>query len=133
MRTAIRPIIAGVLLLWDLDVSLGSQFSLGTTDGLFWCANEPSIQRFYTNAAFLRSYWRAINDAVSGPMLSSNISPIMAGNYIALSANSVSVGNPNSGGLSNWVYGRRGYLTNQLDGKTTIVFSTTNSTSSSES
>jgi len=136
MYTYLPPADRWQLLPWDLDIGLNSGASLGTSAPLFDVANEPVIQRFYTNAAFLRAYWRAIHEAVNGPMLATNYAPILDGNYVALSNNTVVATSGNSpvanpSGISTWISGRRSYLTNQLGTKGLVAFSITNGLSHS--
>jgi hypothetical protein len=69
-----------------------------------------------------QAYWRAISDAVNGPLLPANLNPLLNGHYAALTNNGVYVTSPDVAGtnctgaspLRVWVQQRRNYLTNQL-------------------
>ena len=84
---------------------------------------DPRVAALNAHPPFLREYWRGIQDAVNGPLLASNVEPILDTNYAALYANGVNVLPPSaqpSGGcttsytLKSWIAGRRSVLTNEL-------------------
>jgi hypothetical protein len=110
------------LLLWDLDQSFGN--TQETTTDLFQCSNEPTLSRMYTNAPFLRAYWRAAQDAVNGPMQVTNYNPIIDTNNAALVANGVSV--QSTDGMKDWIDERRSYITNRLAVEASAPFEISN-------
>lgn len=83
------------LIPFDLDVGLGGCFTeWGNSPGnasqpLFPCLNEPNINHVYQMPEFRRAYWRAIRDAVNGPMLNTAIDPVVDARWNALVANNV--------------------------------------------
>jgi len=103
------------LILWDQDIGLGNSFSLGEEAPRFDVLNEPNIARMYDTPALVRAYWRAIQDAVNGPMLPAEYEPVMDGNYAALTANGIKAGEddippPNV----TWLASRRAFLIQEL-------------------
>ncbi len=128
------------LLLWDLDVGMGEANSalLGTND--YPLLNGPDASypytsdginyRLNTNAPFLRAYWRALQDAVNGPLQSASYSAVLNGNYAALTNNGVSVKRPDEAVTTNyslvaWIDKRRNYLNSQLASVPTTTFAIT--------
>ncbi|MGC8742402.1 MAG: lamin tail domain-containing protein [Verrucomicrobiia bacterium] len=79
------------LLLFDLDYGLGGALSCDPeldSYGLF-DEKDPAAYKLNTHPPFLRAYWRAIKDAVYGPLMSANINPILDENYKALTNNMI--------------------------------------------
>ncbi len=110
------------LFAWDIDFVLGSGSDGPQTD-MFSGINDPTIQRFLNHAPFRRAYFRAMYDAVNGPMLAANIGPILDAKYSALQANGISVASPSA--LKSYIEARRQYiLTNHL-AKVTANFALT--------
>ncbi|MEO8428601.1 MAG: lamin tail domain-containing protein, partial [Verrucomicrobiota bacterium] len=110
------------LLAWDIDFVLGSSSDNATTD-MFANVNDPTIARMLNHPPFRRAYFRAMEDAVNGPLLSSKINPILDAKYSALVANGVAVNNP--GAIKTFVQDRRNFIiTNHLN-KVTASFAIT--------
>jgi hypothetical protein len=97
---------------WDIDFVLGLG-SDGPTSGLFGC-NDPTITRMYNHPAFQRAYWRAVEDAVNGPLVAANVAALVDAKYDALTANRISLEAPT--GIKQWIDSRRAYLVGQLSG-----------------
>jgi hypothetical protein len=83
------------LLAWDIDFVLGSGGDSANTD-MFANVNDPTIAKMLNHPPFRRAYFRAMEDAVNGPLLSTKINPILDAKYSALVANGVSVNNPSA-------------------------------------
>ena len=113
------------MMMWDIDwvmtTSAGHNEPGGNayspTSSLF-IVQDPTVARMYNHPPFLRAYWRAVQDAVKGPLVSSVIEPIMDVKYAALVANGV---NRSAGqnlqppaALKTWIRQRRDYLVQQL-------------------
>jgi len=100
------------LLIWDLDIVLGlGGYSDGPTSPLFKVA-DIAIDRMYKHPAFRRAYWRAIQDAVTGPLDSGKINPLLDAKQNAFVKNGATVTAP--AGIKSFITGRRNYLLGQL-------------------
>ncbi len=100
------------MLLWDMDFSLGGG-SAGPTAS-FFDVNDPTIGRFYNHPAFMRLYLQIMKEAANGPLVASNIEPIMDENYRAFQESVVNVTDPSP--IKSWVQERRNYMLGQTDG-----------------
>jgi hypothetical protein len=98
------------MMPWDIDFVLGLGSDGPTTD-LFGC-NDPTITRMFNLPAFRRAYWRAVEDAVNGPLVAANVAALVDSKYDALIANGISLEAPTS--LKQWIDSRRTYLVGQL-------------------
>ncbi|MBL9138252.1 MAG: lamin tail domain-containing protein [Verrucomicrobiales bacterium] len=116
------------LHMWDIDwVMLASaQHGYSPTSPLmyrggavFGDANrDPVVGRMYNHPMFQRAYWRAIQDAVDGPLVPERVAARMDAVHAALVANGVT---RSSGGtlsspvqVKTWLRQRRDYLMQQL-------------------
>jgi len=99
-----------VLMSWDIEFVLGSG-SNPSDDALFG-GNEPYVNAMRNQPSIQRAYWRAFEDAVNGPLLASNIDPMLDSRYSALTANGASVNNPS--GIKTYVTERRNFILSQL-------------------
>lgn len=99
------------LLIWDIDVSLRSDYGTGPTSDLFE-AGDPTIDRMLKHPPFRRAYWRALQDAANGPLLNSRVDPLLDARYVALQQNGVSAQNPSV--IKTWIQSRRDYILQQL-------------------
>jgi hypothetical protein len=116
------------LHMWDIDwVMLASaQHGYSPTSPLmyrgaavFGDANrDPVVGRMYNQPAIQRAYWRAIQDAVDGPLVPERVAARMDAVYAALVASGV---NRSSGGtlsspapVKTWLRQRRDFLVQQL-------------------
>ena len=108
------------LLLWDLDFSLGAG-SRAATHGLFDQINDAVLRdRFFVHPRSRRAYWRALEDAVNGPLVAGNHEPMMWAFYDALASNGVAVASPTD--RINWMATRRAYISSQLGSVTNVAF-----------
>ena len=104
-------------------------------------AGQPGgASRFIQTPAFQRAYWRGFQDAVNGPMLLTNCGPVANTLYAFLNSNSQKQATTSAVlgaidtelSLTNWLAGRRSYLTGEL-AKISSPFDITNATSSATS
>jgi len=112
-----------LMITWDVDFVLGAS-SDGPTTAMY-AVNDPTISRMYYHPPFARAYYRAMHDAVNGPLLDSVVNPLMDAYYGALTNNKVSVTAPSSG--KSYVRARRNYLLSQLAGVSAPFAITSNS------
>jgi hypothetical protein len=112
------------LYMFDLDwlmlaaPNLSSVYANG--GGPLFNVNDPAISRMYSHPPFLRAYWRAIQDAVDGPLNPGLCDPVMDSKYRSLVANGVrycdgkNLTNPDT--VKTWFSQRRANLQGQLAG-----------------
>ncbi|HUE96033.1 MAG TPA: CotH kinase family protein, partial [Longimicrobiaceae bacterium] len=118
------------LMSWDFDVGIGV-FNNPVNAALF-SVSDPRVQRLYSNPTFMRSYWRALDEAVSTFFQPSSVSPLLNAKYAALQASGVPVTSPNvasgESGLSipAWITQRRTFLLGQLANVNAAFAITTN-------
>lgn len=116
------------LHMWDIDwVMLASaQHGYSPTSPLMYRGpavfgdsnRDPVVGRMYQHPAIQRAYWRAIQDAVDGPLVPERVTARMDAVHAALVANGVT---RSSGGslsapasVKTWLRQRRDYLIQQL-------------------
>ncbi len=108
------------LLLWDLDFSLGAG-SRPATDGLFSQINDPVLaQKFFVHPRARRAFWRAMEDAVNGPLAPENHEPMMWAVYDAFVANGLATSSPQD--RINWMATRRAFIGSQMTALTNAAF-----------
>ena len=73
---------------------------------------DPTIRTLLSFAPFQRAYWRALEDAVNGPMAAANISGMMNAKYNGLVAAGIPASSPSS--ALSWIASRRSYIQSQL-------------------
>ena len=100
-----------VLMPWDIDFTLG--LGNAASDGLFTAGQDPVMNRWFNNAAFRRMMWRAYREAVSGPMVPENFSPVIDARRQALLRNSIA-GLQGPNGVSAYLNQRRTYILTQI-------------------
>ena len=108
------------MIIWDLDVALGSVSDPPTSD-LFKLTNpyfptfdgDPSVvRRMYQHPKFARAYWRAVQDAVNGPLLGANLDAFLDPRTAVFAANGVGVSAPTS--IKSFFSQRRNYCVGRL-------------------
>jgi hypothetical protein len=104
------------LLIWDIDVALRSDYGTGPTSDLFEAA-DPTLDRLLKHPPFRRAYWRALLEAVNGPLLDSWVDPLLDAKYAALRENGVTAQSPAA--IKAWIAARRDYIVLQLATVTT--------------
>jgi hypothetical protein len=128
------------LLLYDIELNMGTHSSDSTNSPLLTGIEDPTMSRFIQMPEFQRAFWRSLQEAANGPMLLSNCGPVAHATYSLLydngqkRANTYSVlGQVSSQiNLTNWLSGRRAYLTGEL-ARVSSPFTITNGTSSGQS
>src|SRR5206468_3705636 len=110
------------LYMFDLDwLMLAAPRGPGgytASSGPLFTGNDPVILRMYAHPPFRRAYFRAVQDAVDGPLLSANCDPVMEAKYNSLVANGVqfcdgqALAAPDA--VKTWFAQRRTYLLAQL-------------------
>ncbi len=111
-------------ILWDLDLGFGIERDYNA--GLFDEINDPVLKnKFFTEPAFRRAYWRNLQDLVDGPMLAANFDPVADAYYNALKSNGITINSHAE--VKNWVRNRRGYIAGQLNSVAASFAVTTNS------
>jgi hypothetical protein len=98
------------LMIWDFDIALGG-LSDGPTAALFQSL-DPTIGRLLKHPPCRRAYYRALRDAVNGPLVSSNANAFLDVRYAALLTNGIAAANPS--GIKSYISSRRTYLLAQL-------------------
>jgi hypothetical protein len=110
------------LYMFDLDWAMlagnprGSQYAASTAT--LFNAEDPTITRMYAFPPFARAYWRAVQDAVNGPMQATNCNPVMDAKYRSLRANGIAwcdgqaLADPTP--VKTWFSQRLAYLQSQL-------------------
>lgn len=111
------------LYLFDLDwLMLASpQFNASYTAklGPLFVSSDPVVSRMYNHPPFRRAYFRAVQRAVEGPLISTNCDPVMDARYASYVANGVrfcdgqSLSAPDA--VKTWFRDRRVALQNQLN------------------
>ena len=110
------------LYMFDLDwLMLAAQLhnsSYAASSAPLFNSEDPTITRMYSHPPFARAYWRAIQDAVNGPMRAANCNPVMDAKYRSLVANQVAwcdgraLTDPSA--VKTWFSQRLTYLQSQL-------------------
>jgi hypothetical protein len=98
------------MLTWDNDWVLGAG-SDSPTNKLFE-VNDPTVNRMYNHPPFRRMYFRALYDAVQGPLVETQVGPWMEARYNGLLANNVPASSPTE--IRNWINQRRTFILKQL-------------------
>ncbi len=113
------------LLCWDFDVGLGA-FVDPVDAPLFPNLDDPTMNRFYTVPAFLRHYWRTLEESVHSFFRPEAVTPILAAKYDAFQAAGIPLASPfvpsGAFGLSitDWIAQRRSFLLAELARVSTI-------------
>ena len=86
------------LLMWDYNLVLGNvSGSWGPGENLFLLNDQdPNMSNIYSTPAFLRMYWRALEELVNGPLDVGNSAPLCDAKYNAFVNDGLSVEDPNS-------------------------------------
>ena len=85
------------LLMWDFNIVLGNSGSWGPGANLFTVNSaDPTMAQIYTNSAFRRMYWRALQELANGPLNVANSGPLLDAKFNAFTANGLSLEDPNT-------------------------------------
>ena len=108
--------------MFDLDwLMLAAQLhnsSYAASSAPLFNSEDPTIARMYAFPPFARAYWRAVQDAVNGPLAAANCNPVMDAKYKSLVANGVAwcdgqaLTDPTA--VKTWFSQRRTFLQSQL-------------------
>ena len=106
------------LLMFDFNISIGligeGYTSWGPGQDLFYVnPSDPFMADIYTTPAFLRMYWRALQELVNGPLNTANSGPLIMAKYNAFVANGLSVENP-TGSIEPWLSQAQSSIASQL-------------------
>ncbi|MFZ0828260.1 MAG: lamin tail domain-containing protein [Verrucomicrobiia bacterium] len=102
------------LLMWDFNIVIGNSGSWGPGQNLFTLNYQDSnMAAIYNNPTFLRMYWRALSELVSGPLNTANSGPLLDAKYNAFTDNGLSVENPVTN-IKPWLSQARSSIASQL-------------------
>ena len=110
------------LYMFDLDwLMLAAQLhnsSYAASSAPLFNSEDPTIATLYAFPPFARAYWRAVQDAVNGPLAAANCNPVMDAKYRSLVANGVAWcdGQALTGptAVKTWFSQRQAFLQSQL-------------------
>ena len=110
------------LYMFDLDwlmlAAINYSSSYGPLTAPLFNSEDPTISRMYAHPPFLRAYWRAVQDAINGPLDPAQCNPVMDAKYKSLVENGVAWcdGQALTGpaAVKTWFSQRRTGLQNQL-------------------
>lgn len=102
------------LLPWDIDFVFGTGGGEGPTAGLFG-ANDPAINTLIDFPEFRRAFWRALEDAVNGPLVATAFANHVDPIYNGLVTAGVGPDFGTTQGIKDYVAARRIYLLDQLN------------------
>ncbi|HXJ76774.1 MAG TPA: lamin tail domain-containing protein, partial [Candidatus Dormibacteraeota bacterium] len=108
------------MMIWDMDVSLGNASDSATSDLFkftnpyfpFFNGDPGTVDRMYKHPKFVRAYWRAIQDAVNGPLTPGRLHPLLDAKAAAFAGNGVTAVAPNN--IKNFLATRRDYCLTRL-------------------
>ena len=116
-----KPESAGwVQFTWDFDVGLGVDSRDPFNQALFPSGVDANIQRMYQTPAFVRSYWRAMDESLAGFFSGAAVTPILEARRAAYAAAGLSFTSPfaPSGGnnisIPGWIDARAAFIAPQL-------------------
>ena len=76
---------------WLMLVSPNYSSRYSNGNGPLFISDDPTVTLMYNHPPFLRAYYRAVQDAVEGPMMSDRCNPVMDDKYSWLVANGVTM------------------------------------------
>lgn len=98
--------------MWDIDWLMNASAGRVSPTSPLFESEDPVIARMYAHPPFRRAYYRAVQEAVHGPLESARINAYLDERQAALVANGVSAGSTLAG--KSWLSQRRNYLVQQL-------------------
>ena len=75
-----------VQFVWDMDVGLGTDSRDPPTQALFPSNVDANLKRMYETPAFIRSYWRAMQEALGSFYSSTGVTPLLERKRVAYEA-----------------------------------------------
>lgn len=102
------------LMAWDIDFLFDNHGNPSDTDlnPLTMPIGDPTIRTFLSHPAGQRAFWRALEDAANGPMVSATVSTMMNSKYNGLLNAGIAVGDPN--GTLSYIADRRTFIQSEL-------------------
>jgi len=109
-----------VQFVWDMDVGLGVDGRDPPTQALFPPNVDANLRRMYETPAFIRSYWRAMEEALGSFYSGAGVTPLLESKRVAYQAaglNFTSPFVPSGAGLSitDWIDTRAAFIQPQLN------------------
>ncbi len=102
------------LFMWDFNIVFGNSSSWGPGQNLFTINGaDPYMSDIYNTPAFLRMYWRALQELVNGPLNTANSGPLLDAKYNVFTENGLSVENPGTN-LKPWLSQAQTSIASQL-------------------
>ena len=98
------------LLPWDLDIAFSFQYS--APGGDLFASADPVLLRMNSHPAFRRAYWRALQDAVNGPLAPAAVNAWLDPRAVVLRANGITVSAPDD--LKSYISQQRAFIQGQL-------------------
>ncbi len=99
------------LITWDIDFVLSAQGD--PADSYLFGTIDPAVSRMMYHPPFQRVYFRAMSDAVNGPLQASKFGPVLAANYASFQNNGVTASGITGG--SNYLSARARSIQSQLN------------------
>lgn len=101
------------LLIWDYNIVLGNSGSWGPGQNLFtFNGADTGMPNLYNSWVYRRAYWRAMKELINGPMLPTNVNPLMQEKYDSFVAEGLNVAAP--GTVGTWIDSARTSIASQL-------------------
>jgi hypothetical protein len=98
------------LLPWDVDIAFA--FGYSSPGGDPFACDDPALRRMNSHPPFRRAYWRALQDAVNGPLVSAAVDAWLDPRDAALRANGLAISAPDS--LKSYIAQERAFILQQL-------------------
>jgi hypothetical protein len=92
------------MMIWDIDFAFNAQPA--TSDVFQGISRSNGID--LSDAAYRRRYWQILQDLASGPLIATNVGPVLDAKYNAMIANGRTVDSPS--GIKSYIAQRRTYL-----------------------
>ncbi|MSU62135.1 MAG: hypothetical protein EXS31_07030 [Pedosphaera sp.] len=96
-------------IIWDIDFAFSSESATASV----FSFGGGALNKFMTHAPFRRAYYRALQDAVNGPLVATNSAPLLDARYQAFRTTGSSPMSPS--GIKTYINSRRNYLIGQLN------------------
>jgi hypothetical protein len=102
------------LLIWDFNIVLGnsSSYELNLNTLSQYNYADRAMGSIYNNPAFMRTYLRTLREIALGPMVKTNVEPVMDARFAAFKASGISVTAPSN--IKGYISRQRTFLLNYL-------------------
>ena len=102
------------LLMFDFNIVIGNSGSWAPGQGLLTLnSQDTNMSNIYNTPAFLRMYWRALQELVNGPLDVANSGPLLMAKYNAFIDNGLTVENPTAN-IEPWLSQAQSSIASQL-------------------